>query len=74
MKRLTITQDKLERISAKFYGKEYTNATPEKKREYDDKFREVEAESNRQIELAGSVEAWYLSGQGRTMEFETSSL
>jgi len=67
-----LPQKELERISAQFYGKEYTNATPEKKKEYDYNYRKVEAESNRQIELAGGVEAWYLSGQGRLMEFGTS--
>ena len=67
-----LPQKELERISAQFYGKEYTKATPEKKKEYDDRYRKVEADTNRQIELAGGVEAWYLSGQGRLMEFETS--
>lgn len=67
-----LPQKELLRILAQFYGKDYTNASPIEQQRLIDNYRKVEAESNREIELAGSVEDWYASGQGRLMEFETS--
>lgn len=34
-------------------------------------YRKVEAETNKQIEEAGSVENWYLSGRGRLSNFNS---
>jgi len=64
-----LPQEELERISADFYGKDYTEATPEKKKEFDDAYRRVEEDTNKQILDAGSVQAWYESGQGRLLYF-----
>lgn len=64
-----LPQEELERISAQFYGKEYTEASPGKKKEFDDSYRKVEQETNSQILAAGSITAWYESGQGRLLTF-----
>ena len=67
-----LPQDELIKMLCMFYGKEYTDASPIEKEKYIENYRRVEAESNREIELAGGIEKWYASGQGRVMEFVTS--
>lgn len=52
-----------------FVGKEWKTYTKQQKMEWITKYREVEYNHNKQIAKYGSVEAWYLSGEGRLMEF-----
>ena len=42
----------------------------EVKDKWHEAYRKVEAETNQQIEEAGSVEKWYESGRGRLLDFE----
>ena len=58
-------------FTSDFFGKEFTEATPEKQKQILDAYRKVEAETNQQIEEAGGVENWYASGMGRVLCFET---
>ncbi len=62
----TISDEELLRITVQFYGKDFTEATPEKQC----KILKAERETNEQIEKAGGVQNWYASGQGRVFEFE----
>jgi len=41
----------------------------EDKQRMRDSYRKVEAETNKQIEEAGSVTKWYESGKGRVIDF-----
>jgi hypothetical protein len=66
-----LDEKELVRITSDFFGKEFTEATPEKQKQILDAYRKVEAETNQQIEEAGGVENWYASGMGRVLCFET---
>ncbi len=65
-----LDEKELIRITSDFYGKDFTEATPEKQKEILDAYRRVEAETNEQIRQAGSVENWYASGQGRLLNLD----
>jgi hypothetical protein len=45
--------------------------TEEDKQRMRDSYRKVEAETNKQIEEAGSITQWYESGRGRLLNFKT---
>lgn len=60
-----ISDEELLRITIQFYGKTFTEASEEKKKEILDAYRKAENETIEQIKAAGSVEAWYASGIGR---------
>ena len=42
----------------------------EVKDKWHEAYRKVEAETNQQIEEAGSITKWYESGRGRVLDFE----
>lgn len=60
-----LTNEELERLLIQFYGSDYTEASSKDKQKIIDSYRKVEEENNKQIELAGGVQNWYASGQGR---------
>ena len=61
---------KLVRMIIDFIGKkEWNNYSKQEKIDWIVSYRKVEEETNKQIELAGSVENWYASGQGRLLQF-----
>lgn len=64
-----LDEKELVKMLIDFYEDEFTDASPEKKQKFIDSYRKAEAETNKEIEEAGSVEAWYASGQGRLMNF-----
>jgi hypothetical protein len=47
----------------------YDCPTEEDKQRMRDSYRKVEAETNKQIEEAGSITKWYESGRGRVIDF-----
>ncbi len=64
-----LDQKELERICLD--SGTYREEDPQEvKDKWHEAYRKVEAETNQQIEEAGSVEKWYESGRGRLLDFE----
>lgn len=57
------------KLLSDFFGDEFTNASDRKRRQFIDNYRKAESDQNEQIKKYGSVEKWYLSGEGRSFLF-----
>jgi len=64
----TLTNEELEKLLVDT-DSFYDLPTEEDKQRMRDAYRKVEAESNEQIQAAGSVKKWYESGRGRILNF-----
>jgi hypothetical protein len=64
-----LSQKELEELCL-FSGTYREEDPQEVKDKWHEAYRKVEAETNQQIEEAGSVEKWYESGRGRLLDFE----
>jgi hypothetical protein len=64
-----LSQKELEELC--LFSRTYKQEDPQEvKDEWHEAYRKVEAESNQQIEEAGSVEKWYESGRGRLLDYK----
>lgn len=63
-----LTDEELEKLLLDT-GSFYDCPTEEDKQRMRDSYRKVEAETNKQIEEAGSITKWYESGRGRVIDF-----
>lgn len=60
----------LVRMSKNFFGNEWNCWTKEEKVKWIERYREVEQRSMEMISKYDSVEQWYMSGEGRLLNFE----
>lgn len=65
----TLSQKELEELCL-FSGTYKEEDPQEVKDKWHEAYRKVEAETNQQIEEAGSITKWYESGRGRLLDFE----
>ena len=63
------SQKELEELCL-FSGTYKEEDSQEVKDKWHETYRKVEAETNQQIEEAGSITKWYESGRGRVLDFE----
>lgn len=65
---MTLTQKELEELCL-LTGTYKEDDSQEMKDEFHRIYREIESETNKQIEEAGSLTKWYESGRGRIINF-----
>lgn len=68
----TLPIRELIKLITDFVEPDWKSYTKKEKLKWISNYRNVEKENIEAIERHGSVESWYLSGEGRLLEFETN--